>query len=459
MKVRRALIRAVVVAVVVAVGSAVLAQGALAGGGLDTTFGSGGTAVAVDASESGWSVTGTGGTAQPDGKPIVVGYERFGDNSRMLVARFTTAGQPDASFGNGTGQVTLDPFGYPHAVAQTAIVESNGQILVGGYAKDSGGNFMGILARFNADGTLDTSFAGGWGFVNDNYPLSHSKEVTGISEAPNGDIVFVTDTFDFSGYDVMRVASTGSTVSSFGDLGHVTYLAGGSGAYGVIVQPDGQIDLSWSSGGATGLYQLNADGSGNFDWYEGIAANTWGHAPADGTADAAYGFIRQPDGKLVAAGGAGIGPHGSTSDETFMLERWNADGTLDTSFGQGGIVTTQLGSHDDEIESVIQAPDGKLIAIGLKGLSETDSKWVFTIAVARYTSDGLLDKTFGKNGTVVLSSGFANGGAMMGDGRFYAFGANLGGASVERFVEGAASVTFSPAQAAAGDVVHIRRRT
>ena len=90
----------------------------------------------------------------------------------------------------------------------------------------------------------------------------------------------------------------------------------------------------------------------------------------------------QPDGKIVVAGLAAT-VAGQITD--FALVRYNPDGTLDQSFGNHGIVTTDIGGDDVAVALAIQA-DGKIVAAGTAGEH---------IALARYMPDGSLDPTFG----------------------------------------------------------------
>ncbi|MFM7739124.1 MAG: delta-60 repeat domain-containing protein, partial [Planctomycetota bacterium] len=103
----------------------------------------------------------------------------------------------------------------------------------------------------------------------------------------------------------------------------------------------------------------------------------------------------QHDGKIVVAGYAWIG-----SNDYFALVRYNADGSLDTSFGTGGKVTTPVGTSDDFGFSVTLQPDGKIV---VAGQAWGGSSWDF--ALVRYNADGSLDTTFGTAGKVTTPVG------------------------------------------------------
>src|SRR5207249_1647203 len=93
-----------------------------------------------------------------------------------------------------------------------------------------------------------------------------------------------------------------------------------------------------------------------------------------GTVDYAYAVAVQADGKLVAAGETF---NGSTAD--FALARYNANGTLDPTFGTNGTVKTAIGTRDDAASALAIQADGKLVAAG-----ETDNGTNYDFALARY---------------------------------------------------------------------------
>ena len=102
----------------------------------------------------------------------------------------------------------------------------------------------------------------------------------------------------------------------------------------------------------------------------------------------------QSDGKIVAVGTT---QHPTTFDTRFALARYAGDGSLDTSFGVGGKVTTGFGGTSNLAFAVAVQGDGKLIAAGVAGGGPTGAD----IALARYNADGSLDASFGAGGKVV----------------------------------------------------------
>ena len=102
----------------------------------------------------------------------------------------------------------------------------------------------------------------------------------------------------------------------------------------------------------------------------------------------------QSDGKIVVGGGSNL-----TSYYDFSLARYNQNGTLDTTFGVSGVVTTVIGSNNDQINSIAVQDDGKIVAAGSYNLSSALSDF----ATVRYNTDGSLDSTFGNNGIVTTN--------------------------------------------------------
>ncbi len=197
-------------------------------------------------------------------------------------------------------------------------------------------------------------------------------------------------------------ASSGTLDSSFGTGGKVTTGFAGSfdGASSVAVQPDGNIVVAGTTyiNGGSDFALARYDSNGTLDASFGIG----GQVITDfaGCWDGASSVAVQGDGKIVAAGFAGI-----TLFSNFALARYEGDGALDTSFGTAGKVTTDFGLLDHGF-SVAQAfslavqLDGKIVAGGRAFINGD-----FHSALARYDSFGTLDAGFGTSGKVTIIFG------------------------------------------------------
>ncbi len=306
-------------------------------------------------------------------------------------------GALDTSF--GTGGKVLTSFGTPDDEADDVALQKDGKIIAAGYAWIGGhGDFA--LARYNANGSLDTTFGTGGKVTTAVSPLN--DWVNAIAIQPDGKIVAVGyyQVTGASKFVVVRYNANGSLDTGFGTGGDtVTAIGPNVSAYAVVLQPDGKIVASGYTYDGTNfnfaLVRYNADGSLDSSFGTGGIVITAVGSPADGYA---YDLALQPDGKILATGYTRVG-----STYSFGLVRYNANGSLDTSFGSGGMVTTAFptATIGALARAVDLQPDGKIVVSG----------WLFIdsqhqdFGVARYNPDGALDTSFGTGGRVTTSVG------------------------------------------------------
>jgi uncharacterized delta-60 repeat protein len=164
----------------------------------------------------------------------------------------------------------------------------------------------------------------------------------------------------------------------------------------VAVQPDAKTVLSGGEAGHVAVARYNVDGS--VDAVFGTAGTA-----RIATAGIAYiyALALQPDGKIIAAGE--VTPDGAQpapdADTSFLLARFNADGSPDNSFGVGGLAKTNFGTMEDRVEAVAVQSDGKIWAAGNSQWRRTqDGGWGTHVAMARYSANGSLDTTFDGDG-------------------------------------------------------------
>ncbi|MEX0816658.1 MAG: delta-60 repeat domain-containing protein, partial [Gaiellales bacterium] len=158
--------------------------------------------------------------------------------------------------------------------------------------------------------------------------------------------------------------------------------AGPANAHATRVQPDGKIVAAGQDGGDFAVARFNADGGLDASFAGDGAVAT----PVGSGADEAWGLALQPDGKIVAAGLSSNG-----TDNDFALARYGPGGTLDTGFGGGdGLVTTPVGTADDEAYALALQSGGEIVAAG-RSSNGTNNDF----ALARYEADGTLDTGFG----------------------------------------------------------------
>jgi uncharacterized delta-60 repeat protein len=343
---------------------------------------------------------------QSDGKIVAAGIARCQpcaggptEPHDFALARYNRDGSLDTSF-DGGGKVTTD-FGASADEAFAVAIQPDGKIVAGGFASISGVDFA--LVRYNTDGSLDPTFDGD-GRVTTDYGFG-SSQIYGLAIQTDGKIVAAgygsSTARDFF---LTRYNSNGSLDSSFDGDGKVTFLGFGPGhhqAHAVAIQADGKIVAGGctacsSSSGNFGLARLNPNGSLDFT-FDGD-----GKAITDffGDEDQANAVAIQTDGKIVAGGFASF-----SFDDTFTLARYTTDGSLDPTFDGDGKATTIFGGGGDEAQAVVIQPDGKIVAAGSACASCFAGS---DFGLARYNLDGSLDTTFSGDGKVMTDFGFAN---------------------------------------------------
>lgn len=332
-----------------------------AAGLIDTTFGTGGrvvTPIGID------NDTATAVALQRDGKIVVAGWCSSVGSRNFCLARFTASGALDPTF-NGTGIVfTLTPGDDRRAYA--VLVQHDGRIVAAGTCY-GGGNLDFCLSRYNADGSLDTTF-NATGRVST--PIGGADAVgTAITQQADGrlvvggycgvlDIDFCVARYNVDGTLDASFNGTGSALTSFGTtLDYVTSIA---------LQPDGRILLAGrcASGLAGDVCLVRYTPSGSLD----TTFNATGKLVSSiGTArnDRVNGMVLQPDGRII------VGGYCDRGFFEFCAARYHPDGTLDTSFSSGGsgvagpgAMIRPVAARDDEATGVLLQADGKIVLTG-----------------------------------------------------------------------------------------------
>ena len=305
------------------------------------------------------------------------------------------AGALDMTF-NSTGKVVTS-FGAGADFAKAIAIQADGKIVVAGVVNISAG-FSPVnrfaIARYNMDGSLDTTF-GTSGKVTTAIGTNDSANAVAIQA--DGKIVAAGSSNNWLA--LVRYNTDGGLDTTFDTDGKVTADFGGANA--VAIQADGKIVAAGTSNFSFALVRYNTDGSLDTTF------DTDGKVTADfGSANA---VAIQADGKIVVAARSLI---------DFTLARYNTNGSLDTTFDTDGKVTTDfLGGFDDASAVAIQS-DGKIVAAGWAIISG--------FALARYNTDGSLDTTFDTDGKVTTTinnmSNVASAVAIQSDGKIVAAG-------------------------------------
>ena len=333
---------------------------------------------------------------QNDGKIISAGGSGNID-AYCIIARYNIDGSLDKSFAtNGKATFAL---GDSTAAIYDVAIQTDGKILVTGQAHLGGVWNQLIVLRYNKDGSTDSSF-GRNGLV---YLQSKDGNYIGESIAiqPDNKILiggFFPDRENNVDYMmVVRLLTNGKLDSSFNGNGK-NFISFGpfTSPKSIALQDDGKI-----VGAATGssakypyltgvaLFRLNANGKPDKSF--GDNSQTVAYVKSQ---NECHNMKISASGKIVVTG--------ATYDDDYFQQdefvmRFNANGFVDSSFGNNGSVVTDFGKTDAGAKLVIQT-NGKIV---VAGSSYTDTTSVSTLV--RYTQNGSLDKTFGKNGKVITT--------------------------------------------------------
>ena len=330
----------------------------------------------------------------------------------------------DLSFGGGDGKATLERFG---GARSGMALQADGKIvMVGGTFTDF------ILARFNADGSIDTGFGIDGKVTTDMGSGLRQEEALAVAIQSDGKIVVAGHTAidntppnpdPSPTFALVRYNSDGSLDTSFGSGGRVSNNVNGQ-AYAVAIQGDGKIVLA----GEFSFGSTNASDFGDF---------TVARFNPNGTLDLAFGgsgtgqvatdigsatnsarnVVLQPDGAIVVSGKANCSQAGC--DHTDVV-RYAANGTLDASFGSGGKLTLP---GKEVGQGLLRQADGKLVLVG--SATTVTAPFTARFVLMRLNANGTADSSFGNAGTVDTAfseNAVASGVALQADGKIVAVG-------------------------------------
>jgi len=368
-------------------------------GTLDTTFG--GTGIVFTTFNPFTASTGNDIVVQPDGKIIVAG-----SGQDWLMARYNPDGSLDATFGTG-GRVITPIFNESDSCDSIAL-QPDGKIVAAGDVYISFFASYVAVARFNPDGSLDSTFGSGGKSLTEHNGTYNVNDVVVLA---NGKIFLDAVPGTHIGVPfAILYNSSGSIERNI--FFNATYLSA------VASQADGKLLVA---GDGWTIWRFNADGSpdASFDG-DGkvIVPDTSG----------VRGILVKPDGKILSVGTATV----STTDVAVV--QLNPDGSLDTTFdGDGKVFVDVTGGADGGADLALQA-DGKIIALGA-----SDS----TFEVIRLRPNGSLDTVFAGDGSaaVTVANFYPAAVAIQPDGKIVATGSsNSSGFATVRFNGGGSPI-------------------
>ncbi|MCH7965001.1 MAG: hypothetical protein IH852_13805 [Bacteroidetes bacterium] len=299
-------------------------------------------------------------------------------------------GELDKTFGNG-GRVNVGIGGY-YDVAKSMALQHDGKIVVVGYGKESLVSFKGLsMARYLQNGEMDYDFG--------NLGVIHrvTKDLEGEA---NSVAIQKDDKIVVAGYSIspatnneeitlVRFTENGNIDKSFGNKGLIVTEISSEKDVGesVVIQNDGKIVVVGTTDHkpSADIVLIRYNKNGSLDYSFGIGGIVI--TDINSAMDIGKSLVLQSDGKMIVSGFTRV------VNKFFMtLLRYDSYGELDPTFGNSGIVITDINGRRGKMDMVMQN-DGKIILVGP---SEVENSHHFT--VLRFNNNGSLDKSFGNNG-------------------------------------------------------------
>ena len=375
----------------------------LSTGMLDPSFGLGGkvlTNIGIPTNDRvEYSMT----VVQPDGKILVAGRTESGTTRTDFgVARYNTDGSLDRSFGDG-GSVAID-FGNTRDDPTGLALDSQGRVVIAGFTTELGYSFDYAVARLEADGTLDTSFAGGgkqtinFGYYKERaYAVAVDSQDRVVLVGQNDSVGAAT------GYDffVAQLKADGTLDTSFAGDGTQIVDIGNTDDFATGVAVDGQdriIVTGKSIDKQTGLSDFGGRG-----WRPTGHSTPASLATVRGPSTLVAPTIghRRDGGRSGSGGRRWVFPSDRHRAPDFAVARLEVDGTLDSSFSGDGARTVDFGGTDDQAHGVAVDNQDRVIIAGYSYQSGTG----YDFAVARLDAFGALDQGFDGDGKQTVDLG------------------------------------------------------
>jgi uncharacterized delta-60 repeat protein len=283
---------------------------------------------------------------QSDGKIVLAGWNWPNATKDFCVMRLNADGSFDTGFGTG-GKVTT-PIGTGNDQARNVAIQSDGKIVVTGFAFNASGNPDYVVVRYTAAGVLDASFGTG------------GKVITDINSYDIPEAIAINSTTG-------AITIAGTSNSDFQENGH-----SGNGDFTVVRYTSGGVpDASFGTGGIA-----------TFD-------------VVTGQYEEAHSLAVQPNGNLIVAGTTRRG-----ANKDVVVLRLTTAGVLDGTFATGGkAIANYVGlNSDDDIRSVALQSDGKIVVGGSVDAFPNSNNKPLGLMLMRFTAAGILDATFSGDG-------------------------------------------------------------
>jgi len=331
---------------------------------------------------------------QSNQKIILAGTTIINDNTNFLMIRYNTDGTIDTSFGiNSNGRVVTDINNKQNILYNILILNDDKIILCGKTLTDI------TLVKYNENGIIDTTF-GTNGMVITNILSSeiqaYSINIQNDNKIIVGGTIF-TNNYSRTYFFIIRYNTNGTIDTSFANgNGYNTFLFSGTvnKAYDLSIQNDNKILMCgitlFNSQYDLALLRINSNGI--IDTTFGINGKITTNISIF---ESLFSLTLQSDGKIIVAGET----LNDNYDTDICVIRYLSNGIIDTTFGNNGIVITNLNNtNNDTSKTVVIQQLDKIIVAGY-----TYNEIYYSIALVRYNTNGTLDKNFGLNGIFITN--------------------------------------------------------
>lgn len=326
---------------------------------------------------------------QSDGKILQMDtfYDQTDGNEDMLVIRYNVDGELDSTFNDGSAGLQLDLNNLKDKAACISVF--NNKLIISGNTELSVIDNSIALAKFDLDPLLFDDSFGDEGIAQHSIPFPTDEQLIKSVVQSDNKIVALAQMYVNNApfYCIERFNEDGTLDNTFGSNGRLGLGFQITDFHGLAVDSQNRIVVSGYTSLTGGLI-LRITPQGTLD-------NTFGNQGITYLVDdinflPIFNSIKfQPDGKIILAGTSAV-----NNIEDFLLLRLNSNGTLDNSFGTGGISQNGSTNLDESIFSIEILDDGKIIALGFTEQNSGNLQ----ASILKFNSIGLLDPTFNGNG-------------------------------------------------------------
>lgn len=347
---------------------------------------------------------------QADGKIVACGSIYNGTINQIALARYTSGGILDTSF--GSNGVVLTPIGTDIENENNSVaILNNGKILVAGGTGNATSGYDFAIVRYNSNGTLDTDFGIEGILLSDFY--SERNIGRSLHVFPNNKFIIGGSlsnylTGNYANFIVSKYNENGTLDTTFGidgvssiNFGLPTnnLISSEDSLSCIVIQADGKIvagGFTYYNQSDFGLVRLNSNGSLDTSF----GAN--GRVITDfGAGEEIHSIQILANGKIIACGTYYFN---SDSNQKIAIAQYNSNGSIDTDYGIAGKTLTDFNENQDGfVFSSEMQSDGKLLITGFEFNNDAD------FFISRFNANGSVDSTFGTNGMQVIDSGVNEG--------------------------------------------------